>query len=135
MSSEKEANYVDLNSSDVVKSDDVITSSESNVAGLKAESMSGNLVVDSLRNGSNETERTHSSISTKSEYEDINHDVVDKANVFDKLQADEEPGIGNKNIMNATSEEKKLAADEELLEDIVQPVEGSYVTNTLEQSV
>jgi hypothetical protein len=129
VSSEKEANYVDLNSSDVVKSDDVITSSENNVAGLKAESMSGNLVVDSLRNGSNETERTHSSISTKSEYEDINHDVIDKADVFDKLQADEEPGIGNKNIMNATSEEKKLAADEELLEDIVQPVVGSYVTN------
>jgi hypothetical protein len=58
-----------------------------------------------------------------------------KAGVFDKLQADEEPGIGNKNIMISTSEEKKLAADEELLEDIVQPVEGSYVTNTLEHSV
>jgi hypothetical protein len=41
------------------------------------------VVVDFLRNGSNETERTHSSISTKSEYEDINHDVIDKAGVFE----------------------------------------------------
>lgn len=123
-SSENEANLMDLNSSDVVRADSIIPSNESNVDGLKVESMPGKLNADS---GSDEPERSLSSISKEDEDADINHLIIDTADALDSVQAHEESGTVNKNVLNATLEEKKYALDD-VLEDAAQPVMGSYAT-------